>query len=30
VTQNLSSRPETESTQTSLVFEHFAGAGIPL
>jgi DNA-binding Lrp family transcriptional regulator len=30
VTQNLSSRPETESTQTSLVFEHFPGAGIPL
>jgi DNA-binding Lrp family transcriptional regulator len=30
VTQNLSSRPETESTQTSLVFEHFHGAGIPL
>jgi DNA-binding Lrp family transcriptional regulator len=30
VTQNLSSRPETESTQTSLVFEHFPGAGILL
>ena len=30
VTQNLSARPETESTQTSLVFEHFPGAGIPL
>ena len=30
VTQNLSSRPETESTQTSLVFEHFHGAGVPL
>jgi DNA-binding Lrp family transcriptional regulator len=30
VTQNLSSRPETESTQTSLVFEHFPGAGVLL
>ena len=30
VTQNLSGRPETESTQTSLVFEHFQGAGIAL
>jgi DNA-binding Lrp family transcriptional regulator len=30
VTQTLSARPETESTQTSLVFEHFQGAGIPL
>jgi DNA-binding Lrp family transcriptional regulator len=30
VTQNLSARPETESTQTSLVFEHFQGAGIAL
>ena len=35
VTQTLSARPETESTQTSLVFEHFPGehfpgAGIPL
>ena len=30
VTQTLSARPETESTQTSLVFEHFQGVGIPL
>lgn len=30
VTSNVSARPETESTQTSLVFEHFPGAGIPL
>lgn len=30
VTQTLSARAETESTQTSLVFEHFPGAGIPL
>jgi len=30
VTQTLSARPETESTQTSLVFEHVQGAGIPL
>jgi DNA-binding Lrp family transcriptional regulator len=30
VTQTLSARPETESTQTSLVFEHSPGAGIAL
>jgi DNA-binding Lrp family transcriptional regulator len=30
VTKTLSARAETESTQTSLVFEHFPGAGIPL
>jgi len=30
VTRTLSARAETESTQTSLVFEHFPGSGVPL